>query len=253
MSKYLVLAALTTLSLLACAQGETDGNVAAGAQPENYDLGELVRKAEYGQAWSKVSVFTLVYENLPEASEYVDAAVRLLREAAAEENHLAQFNLGYLLVHGELVEKDIDEGLLWLEKAADGGIRRANLWLGLTYYERYIVQANGPEGLANASFAKAENWLQSAIVQSDEPDDISLFAEEALGRAYVRRSILDEKGWEHLFNAASHGHRGAIDTLEEYRSDFQAALDDGNELTKPLVTRIDAFLATLSETPQEPD
>lgn len=240
--RSLIIAFFLLSQLFACSD-ETPNDVAA--QTDKGDYLRLSSLAEQGGAVEKFALFAFVYERLPETDSYVDDAIRQLEEAALDGHHIAQFNLGYLLVRGELVDQDEEKGIAWLQKAANGGVSRANLWLGLTYFSIYNSQIDVSPDLASDSFSNIERWLQPIIGKGD--DDVSLAAQETLGRAYLRRSIFSDEGWSLLFEAASLGHDGAEDTLRQMRSILQEELDVGFEKVEPLIARIDEFFMSSSQ------
>ena len=242
--RSLVIAFCLLSQLFACSDGTADD---MAIQANKSDYLALESSAVQGGAAEKFALFVFVYEGLPATDSYVDAAIRHLEEAASDGHHFAQFNLGYLLVHGELVNQDEERGVIWLQKAAKGGVRRANLWLGITYFERYKTQVDTSPDLASDSFKNLERWLRPVVGQ--ENDYVSLAAQETLGRAYLRQSIFSEDGWSHLFDAASQERDGAQDTLRRMRSILQEELDRGLEEVAPLIARIDAFFMSSSERP----
>ncbi|MGH7337922.1 MAG: tetratricopeptide repeat protein, partial [Myxococcota bacterium] len=69
----------------------------------------------------------------------------------------AQRALGERLASGDGVEADLDEALVWFEKAAEDGSVAAQMRLALIYGER-----SGPEDAA-----RAERWLRAAAEAGD--------------------------------------------------------------------------------------
>ena len=242
MSSRILFTVFLLVSQLAACSDKVADEVPAHSRTNDY--GTLESTAAQGDASDKFALFVHVYEGLPETYSHVDVAVRYLEEAAMGGHSNAQFNLGYLLVNGELVERDEETGVLWLQKAAEGGVRRANLWLGIAYFERYNRQKDSSPSLASDSFGRLEYWLRPVIGR--ENDYLSLAAQETLGRAYLRQSVFNEDGWSHLFDAATKGFAPAENSLRQMRVILQAELDGGFEEVEPLISRIDEFLKSRS-------
>tara|TARA_R110000782_G_scaffold197722_1_gene286776 strand:+ start:512 stop:1252 length:741 start_codon:yes stop_codon:yes gene_type:complete len=194
-----------------------------------------------GSPVEKHALFVFVYEGLPATDSHVTEAFEFLREAAEGGLAEAQFNLGYSYVNGELVQLNEQEGICWLQKAAHAGIRRANLWLGVTYLEQYKRVDKTDPDKAKELFEKLDFWLRSIVGSHDETDQVALAAEETLGRAYLRRSIFSEEGWSYLMSAASSGHTRAQETLRKMRAILQEELDGGFVEVEPLIDQIDSF------------
>jgi TPR repeat protein len=63
-----------------------------------------------------------------------EAAFELLVPAAENENQNAQFRVAYLLINGLGVSQDIEQGLYWLRRSAEGGYYISQHYLGRQYF-----------------------------------------------------------------------------------------------------------------------
>ncbi|MGP5505702.1 tetratricopeptide repeat protein, partial [Psychrobacter celer] len=57
--------------------------------------------------------------------EDYDKAFELYSEAAAQEEAIAQFNLGEMYYHGDSVPQDYNKAYEWYQKAADQGYQES--------------------------------------------------------------------------------------------------------------------------------
>lgn len=118
-------------------------------------LGELIGKAEGGDAEALYTLATLYdrgFDSIPVDSTRSTA---LYRQAAEKGNTAAMNYLGYRLISGEYsaLGRDVDEGLAWLEKAAMTGDAKAASNIGWMLTDGKYVERD---------FEKAAFWLDKA-------------------------------------------------------------------------------------------
>jgi TPR repeat protein len=111
---------------------------------------ELLRAGQLGSIHAQ-GVLGVMYEtgNWSGPKDLAEAA-RWYRLAAEKGNPNSQFHLGYMLLLGEGVPKNLDQGLMWLERAAAQEEFLAFAWI-LDCYE------NGDSGVP-IDAAKAQHW-----------------------------------------------------------------------------------------------
>lgn len=91
-------------------------------------------------------------------AENVAAEIEVIRRRAESGSRESQAALSTMLLIGKHVERDRDEGLKWLRKAAQQGHRHAQLRLG-TAYRQHCVLPEEP--------GRALNALRSAVEEDD--------------------------------------------------------------------------------------
>lgn len=72
----------------------------------------------------------------------------MLLPEAERKNTNAQFRIGYLLLNGMGVDKNLNQGLLWLRKSAESGDFVAQSYLGDVYSKGKVVEKNLVEAYA---------------------------------------------------------------------------------------------------------
>ena len=83
-----------------------------------------------------------------------DMAPKLMRDAAGQDNILAQFNLGAMYATGDCVPQDYAESAKWLRRAAEQGDAAAQTNLGAKYFKGEGVAIHEPPlaGLAKSKW-----------------------------------------------------------------------------------------------------
>jgi TPR repeat protein len=74
----------------------------------------------------------------------------------------AQFNLGVMYFNGEGVGEDIDQAILWIEKAARQDMAIAQYTLGMFYQDGKVIQQD---------LESARHWLNQAALNHSPEDD----------------------------------------------------------------------------------
>ena len=108
-----------------------------------------------------------------------EKALNLLLVAARNGDAEAQHNLGVKYIKGNGIDRDIEEGVMWIRKAAMQAYARAQYDLGL-------LHAKG-EGVPK-DYGMAYTWFDIAATHEDEAPEV----------ATIARKNLDEL--EHLFS-----------------------------------------------------
>ena len=114
-----------------------------------------------------------------------DQAVRWFRRAALQDHALAQFNLGVMLTNGDGVAQDIDEGMIWTRKAADGGDPAAQYILGSQCHRRAVTH---PDQDSAESRIEAYKWFNLAAAQAYKD---SAAARERIALQMTREEVTD--------------------------------------------------------------
>lgn len=208
------------------------------------DYLKIRREAVDGSSFAKHNAFVYVYENVVELNEFVPEALEFLIAAADAGVPDAQYNLGFLYRSGQWLDRDFDTALYWLEKPAESGHIRAQLWSGVTNLQLYYASGEGPE--ADRHYSRGTMWLRELLSSSENCDECP-FAKASLGRAVLSRSLVDPEGWRLLKESALAGHEGAIRTLksnEKMLVEFEAR---GYEHAPELLTDLRSFLDALGE------
>jgi len=156
------------------------------------------------------------------------------RDLAEHGDSLAQYHLGGILLEGNGVEQNVEEGLLWYTKAAEAGNAAAQAKLGHFYVAGDIVQRNyvtaaywyrqaAAQGHSDAQaeygdlyylgygvpqdYGEALKLLQAAAVQRNVRAQFRLAEMYAEGRGTPRDLVLGHV-WANL--AAAQGDRQAL-------------------------------------------
>lgn len=99
-----------------------------------------------------------------EAGNYTEA-LRRYRQAADQGDTQCQFNVGYMYITGQGVEKDYNEAVRWFRKAAEHENRFAQGYLGWLYLHGFGVTQDYPE---------AVKWLSKAAEKGDDAAQCNL-------------------------------------------------------------------------------
>ena len=99
--------------------------------------------------------------------ESLPLAIEACETAANNGDLQAQFEMGELYQRGERVEKDIDQALVWFEKASIHGHPGAQYQLGLMHYQGEGVTRNLPQAYIILKMA-AVNGKDEAMDASDQ-------------------------------------------------------------------------------------
>lgn len=94
------------------------------------------------------------------------AAVDYFRKSAVLGSSIGQLNLGSALINGQGVERDTEEGLGWVSKAAAQGLVKAQMYLAQLY-------ATGDSGVSFDA-EQAASWAKKAADQ-DYPPALNLY------------------------------------------------------------------------------
>jgi hypothetical protein len=89
-------------------------------QTENFEISDLIRKAEQGDAEAQYNLGMLYYEGHGVRQDYA-AARQWWEQAAAQGNAAAQYYLSVLYDKGQGVPQDYATARQWFEKAAAQG------------------------------------------------------------------------------------------------------------------------------------
>ncbi len=87
-------------------------------------------------------------------------ALRIFRPLAVQENAAAQYFLGKIHSKGEGVPQDLNESMIWYQRAADQGHVKAMADLGIAY-------SDGPR----QNYIEALKWFNLAVLRISASDD----------------------------------------------------------------------------------
>lgn len=188
---------------------------------------ELRQLANSGDSDDKLDAFVFVYEHLEELRDNVPEALQFLADAAAGGNVEAQYNFGFLMQTGTLVEKDEEQALPWLLLAAQKDYVSAQVWAGINLLSRYYSSLNAER---ESYFRNSERWLLQARSNSRPGDAEWFVATEALGRLYLGEDCTRDKGIELLEQASTAGYQPATKTLVQ----FADLIEEWNKSSKDI-------------------
>jgi TPR repeat protein len=104
----------------------------------------LLRKAvDLGHAPAQARLADLL-----DVAEQDAQAVELYRQAAQQGNAAGEFGLGRMLAQGEGVERDVKQGLSWIQRAADKDHAPAIEWLARAYRAGDLGLSRDPQQAA---------------------------------------------------------------------------------------------------------
>jgi TPR repeat protein len=109
-------------------------------------------------------------QDLPQAAEWY-------RKAADQNHHLAQFNLGIMLSHGQGIAKDDSTALIWFRRAAERGDPGAQFNLGNRCQRASMT---GSDSNAIESRIEAYKWFSLAAAQGYK-DSVTFFERVTYG------------------------------------------------------------------------
>ena len=132
----------------------------------------------------------------------------------------AQFELAEMLYNRDSLDSDINDAVMWYQKAAEQGMVKASLRLA-HHYEKKDVD-------------KSVKWYKYAALQGDA------FAQYKM--AAYETDILKKIGW--LKKAAKQGNKESIYSLAYYRlknlSNEKVTIEDFEKALKPLIDKNDS-------------
>lgn len=141
------------------------------------NLDFFMKAARLGDQNARYNIATYYYV-VPNNNRNKEKALQMLRELAEEGHAVSQFSLGQWHLSGD--NMDLKEGVKWMHKAADQGIKEAQLYVGLLTYR-------GLWGVKK-DVNQAITWLEKA-------------ANKGLVNAQLNLAILheNEKNYEKAF------------------------------------------------------
>ena len=228
------------LSQCAAASDTDDPASVLGVSSVELEYSVLREVAKGGDPVIQLEAFLHVNENLPALQPHVQEALGLLEQSAESGFSKAQYMLGFIQVRGKMVDKQIESGLVWLEKAADAGHERASLWIGITHVGLFHKESNARK--EKKHFRNAERWLEKTIADQDGPTPISLAAMSTLGQLYVANDVHDPKGLDILFEATELGSPQALRTLEKLKTVLIENVEKGFDTAVPILERVSRYL-----------
>jgi len=143
--------------------------------------------------------------DLFEKEKYKEA-VDVFKQAAAEDNHEAEYMLGYCYRFGRGVQKDHFQAVKWFQKAASHGNVNALYFLSICYYMGQAVKQDyqkafeyaslaAEQGHADAQAQVANYYCDGRGVEKDHDLAIALFKKAAeMGSTYAASRLRIETG-----------------------------------------------------------
>ena len=147
-------------------------------------------------------------------------------------------------VDGELIERNLNKGIFWLEKAARAGDNRARYWAGDANSQIYRNASSEQERFS--AIRRAESWWKKITDDADAPIDDVLNAQRRLGLLYIRLSEQDDRGWDLLMDAADKGHLASLRSLHDFRKLIDRLYADGHVEVLPIAERLNDYFAKTS-------
>jgi len=138
--------------------------------------------------------------------------VEQLKQEANNGNLAAAFELGKMLINGTNTEKDLTNGISWIEKAANGGHAKAMEYMGFLY-------ETGPG--VEPSLTKALDWYQKSY-KAGNTNVISQINK-------IKDSLALEKARQDEEIEKQHQEAIKKETLEIYNEGVRLASGDGTQ------------------------
>jgi localization factor PodJL len=197
---------------------ETTGSIAAdmptppvtyGLPPEAVGPLELRQAAADGDARAQFEIAAIYTEGRAVSQDYVEAA-KWYERAAAQGLVPAQYRLGNLYETGTGVEKNLESAKLWYQRAADAGNRMAMHNLAALY-------ASGQMG--EQEFESAAEWFQQAAARgmTDSQFNLGMLYARGLG---VAQDFEQSYKWFSL--AAKNGDADAAEARDDIAKSLKA-------------------------------
>ncbi|MDO9068641.1 MAG: tetratricopeptide repeat protein [Deltaproteobacteria bacterium] len=136
------------------------------ATPNSGDIARILHKAEEGDSAAQYRAATMYNEGKGTAINQEKACYWYLK-AARQDVTMAQTRIGPRLVKGLGIKKDVEAGILWLEKAANKNDSLAQMVLSAIY----LGELNS--GLKN--FEKAFYWMLKAAKNGIAPAQFEVY------------------------------------------------------------------------------
>jgi len=140
----------------------------ADAEMNNNANATVYSRARDGNVEAQLKLFVMYY-NGDGVEKNIEQAIYWLTKAANQGDVTAQNELGNFYLNGNGVQKDAAQALTWYQKAAEQGYPAAQYNIGAMYYEG--------DGVA-VDYEQAHFWFLKSAVQGD------LDAENYLGLIY---------------------------------------------------------------------
>lgn len=182
----------------------------AGGQPEGRNALHWLIKAHDCGRKGICSQIGWVYGGEPLVGwKDEEMAVRWFRLGVREGDAYCELSLGWMLVTGRGVERNAEDGIAWMKKAADKGNPAAQRNLGRVYEQAEPDLWTGQP----PDYVHAEKWYRLAADKGDAE------AAYRLGRlaleAHIKASRAEAVNW--LRTAADQGHLRAATRLKELK------------------------------------
>jgi len=141
---------------VAAAQQSTNNSPAATNSVINSAIEQIKAKAEKGDVEAEgVLGWDYLYGD-GGVTQNIEQGVKWTRKAAEGGDAISQHNLGYIYENGLGVIKDSTEAFRWYEKAAEQGFSGGEFEIGASYYDGKAVPQN---------YIEAVKWLKKAAEQ----------------------------------------------------------------------------------------
>ncbi|HEY0924140.1 tetratricopeptide repeat protein [Rheinheimera pacifica] len=166
------------------------------------------KEADLGSDTAMLEVFSIFYKTYPILADRTQEASNYLMKSALAGNASAQFNMGFLQQNGDVFEKNIDNAILWLEKAESNGHQSSSRQLGFAYLEKYYLNEDKID-----LYEKSQFWFKKSALKGDT---ISMrqFALGVLSREKDKESFKVAENW--LESAVQNGDVPAMRYLAQY-------------------------------------
>jgi TPR repeat protein len=171
--------------------------------PKPDDIAKILQKAKEGDSSAQCQAATIYNEGKGTAINQENASYWYLM-AARQDVTMAQTRIGVRLVKGLGIKKDVEEGLHWLEKAANKNDSLAQMALSGIY----LGELNS--GLNN--FGKAFYWMLNAAKSGVAPAQFEVYRMYRYGIG-TETNLTQGDYW--LRKAAEAGYPSAIKVLRE--------------------------------------
>jgi hypothetical protein len=198
------------------------------------DYHALLDRAENGGAQEKIALFLHTEKHSDQLAEHAATVLELLAEASNQGSGQASFYLAQMSENGVWIEKDQTGAEIYYVLAAQQGYAKAMVWC-ISHFARVSIESSA-EGAEAKALGAADRWYKELSASEVVPDQDLRRAIYTYGLARLQRSLLDERGWEVMNEAAVDGNPKAVSFVRNLHSIALSGLENGDADASKLVS-----------------
>jgi TPR repeat protein len=140
-----------------------------GGQDAKAALKRLKRSAGYVDVNAQLMIANRLREgkDVSKNSENETEASELILKASANDNPVAQYNVGLMYLEGNGVTRDVEEAFRWLRKSASRGYSEAQLTIGNLLYEGKIFEQDIKTATKLYRLAAKQNNIHAQMIMGE--------------------------------------------------------------------------------------